>query len=329
MKEEHAFEEVNHRDGCTGLVIGSHVWQLIVGTESLTCMAGTYTTSKIVFLANDVFKNAVNHLHIGRILGQGSHIGNTGIHISGTNSMTYRLFLLQDRSLALRIWVADMSLATIIEQILSLIQILLLTGQSIETSQSHLCNLMTRNDGSLSWFRSNLLYHTIGIALGDVQELGATCSLIVSTGCIYHVTEVVKLVAQILVLHPTLISRPSVWMFRVDSTGCIEITIRFLCRTYYIEHAVDISLQLLVRISLEDIASTFDGLINIGIIEREAHELAHIPLLGLQARVVRMLQGIGSHLEILVTVLALTLAESQWHGYLAGSLQAGTPEGVL
>ena len=292
-------------------------------------MAGTYSTCKIVFLANDVFKNAVDHLHIGRILGQGSHIGNTGIHIAGTHRMTYRLLLLQDRSLTLRIWVADMSLATIIEQILSLIQILLLTGQGIETSQSHLCNLMTRNDGSLSWLRTYFLYHAISIALGDVQELGATRSLIVSTGCIYHVTEVVKLVARLLVLDPTLISRPSVWMLWVDGTGGIEIAIWLLCRTYHIEHAVDISLQLLVRISLEDVAGTFDGLIHIGIIEREAHKLAHIPLLGIQARVVRMLQGIGSHLEVLVTVLALTLAESQWHGYLSGSLQSGTPEGVL
>ena len=292
-------------------------------------MAGTYTTCKIVFLANDVFKNAVDHLHIGRILGQGSHIGNTGIHIAGTHRMTYRLFLLQDRSLTLRIWVADTSLATIVEQILSLIQILLLTGQGIETSQSHLCNLMSRNDGSLSCLRTYFPYHTIGIALGNVQELGATCSLIVSTGCIYHVTEVVKLVAQILILHPTLISRPSVWMLWVDGTGSIEIAIWLLCRTYHIEHAVDISLQLLVRISLEDVAGTFDGLIHIGIIEREAHKLAHIPLLGIQARVIRMLQGIGSHLEVLVTVLALTLAKSQRHGYFSGCLQAGTPEGIL
>ena len=222
-----------------------------------------------------------------------------------------------------------MSLATIIEQILSLIQIFLLTGQGIETSQSHLCNLMTRNDGSLSWFRANLIYHTIGIALGDVQKLGATCSLIVSTGCIYHVTEVVKLVARLLVLDPTLISRPSVWMLWVDGTGGIEIAIWLLSSSYHIEHAVDISLQLLVRISLEDVAGTFDGLIHIGIIEREAHKLAHIPLLGIQAPVVRMLQGIGSHLEVLVTVLALTLAESQWHGYLSGSLQTGTPESIL
>ena len=292
-------------------------------------MAGTYTTCKIVFLTNDVFKNAVNHLHIGRILGQGSHIGDTGIHISGTNRMTHCLFLLQDRSLALRIWVVDMGLATIVEQILSLIQILLLTGQGIETSQSHLCNLMSRNDGSLSWIRAYFLYHTIGISLGDVQELGATRSLIVSTGCIYHVTKVVKLVTQILVLDPTLISRPSVWMLRVDGTGGIEIAIWLLSSSYYIEHTVDVSLQLLVRISLEDVAGTFDGLINIGIIEREAHELAHIPLLGVQARVVRMLQGISSHLEVLVTVLALTLAESQWHGYLSDSLQTGTPESIL
>ena len=329
MKEEHALEEVNHRDGCTGFIIGSHVWQLIVLAESFTCMAGTYTTCKIVFLANDVFENAVDDLHIGRILGQGSHIGNTSIHIAGTNSMTYRLFLLQNRSLALRIWVADMSLATIVEQILSLIQILLFTGQGIETSQSHLCNLVSRNDGSLSWIRSHFLYHTISITLGDVQELGATRSLIMSTGCIYHVTEVVKLVAQILVLHPSLISRPLMWMLWVDSTSGIEIAIWLLCRTYHIEHAVDISLQLLVRISLEDVAGTFDGLINISIIEREAHELAHIPLLGIQARVIRMLQGIGSHIEILVTVLALTLTESQWHGYLPGSLQTGTPESIL
>ena len=56
VKEEHALEEVNHRDGCTGFIIGSHVWQLIVLTESLTCMTGTYTTCKIVLLANDVFE---------------------------------------------------------------------------------------------------------------------------------------------------------------------------------------------------------------------------------------------------------------------------------
>ena len=97
--------------------------------------------------------------------------------------------------------------------------------------------------GSLSWFRSHFLYHTIGIALGDIQELGASGSLIVSAGCIYHVTEVVKLVARLLVLDPTLISRPLVWMLWIDGSGGIEIAIWLLCRSYHIEHAVDVSLQ--------------------------------------------------------------------------------------
>ena len=43
----------------------------------------------------------------------------------------------------------------------------------------------------------------------------------------------------------------------------------------------------------------------------------------------RMLQGIGSHLKILVAVLALTLTESQRHSYLSGSLQTRTPKGIL
>jgi hypothetical protein len=57
------------------------------------------------------------------------------------------------------------------------------------------------------------------------------------------VTEVVKLVARLLVLDPTLISRPSMRVLRVDGTGSIEIAIWLLCSTHHIEHAVDVSLQ--------------------------------------------------------------------------------------
>ena len=118
-------------------------------------------------------------------------------------------------------------------------------------------------------------------------------------------------------------------MLWVDGTGSIEIAIWLLCSTHHIKHTVDVSLQLLVWISLENIAGSLNGLINIGIIEREAHKLAHVPLLGVQPRVIRMLQGIGSHLKVLVSVLTLALAKSQRNSYLLGSLQAGTPESIL
>ena len=184
--------------------------------------------------------------------------------------------------MALRVFLFDRCLATIVEEELSLFEIFLVAGSEIELAERHFGNLMSRYHASLSWVRTYFANHAVGIADSDVEELAATCSLPVSHGTFYHVTEVVKLVARLLVLDPTLISRPLVWMLWIDGTGGIEIAIWLLCRSYHIEHAVDVSLQLLVRISLEDVAGTFDGLINIGIIEREAHELAHIPLLGIQ-----------------------------------------------
>ena len=222
-----------------------------------------------------------------------------------------------------------MCLATIVEQILSLIEIFLLTRQGVKTSQSHLGNLMTWHHGSLSCLWPHLLDYTISITLGDVEELGATRSLIMSASRIHHVTEVVELMAQHLFLLPSLVTTPSMRMLWVDGTSCIEIAIRLLCRSDHVEHTVDISLQLFVGIGLEDIASTFDGLIDIGIIEGESHKLAHVPGRGIQSLMTRMLQGIGSHLEILVTVLALTFAESQRNRHFLCGLQTSTPKGVL
>ena len=243
--------------------------------------------------------------------------------------MSPSLALLQDRFVALRIDVLDMCLATIVEQILSLIEIFLLTRQGVKTSQSHLGNLVSWHDSSLSLLRPHLLDHAISITLGDVEELGATRSQIMSASRIHHVAEVVEFMAQHLFLLPSLVTTPSMRMLWVDGTGSVEIAIRFLCRSDHVEHTVDISLQLFVGIGLEDIASTFDGLIDIGIIERESHKLAHVPGWGIQSLMTRMLQGIGSHLEILVTVLALTLAESQRNRHFLCGLQTSAPKGVL
>ena len=147
-------------------------------------------------------------------------------------------------------------------------------------------------------------------------------------GGVYHVTEVIEFVTQHILQYPTFLTAPAVRMLWIDGAGRIEIAVGLLGGTYDIKHGVDVGLQLFVRIGLEDIACTFDGLIDIGIIERESHELRDIPLGRLQAGVSRMLQSIGRHLEILVAVLALTLRERQRNGHLAGGLDTVAPEGV-
>ena len=242
--------------------------------------------------------------------------------------MSPRLFLLENRFVALGINIVDSSLSTHIEEELGLIKVFLLTGEHIESGQRHLGNLMTRNHTSLSRVRSNLTNHTVGIAFGDVQELVTPCSLIMGTSSIHHMSQVVELMTQHLYPLPPVLTSPAMRMVGIDGAGSIEITIRLLSCSHDIQYRVDIVLQTLVRIGLQHIAGPFDGLIHIGIIKRETHELSHIPLGCFQSRMSRMLQGIGSHLEVLVTMLTLAFAERQRDGHLTGSLDTLSPEGI-
>ena len=115
-------------------------------------------------------------------------------------------------------------------------------------------------------------------------------------------------------------------MLRIDGTGCIEIAIGFLCSPYDVKHGVDVGLQFLVRIGLKHVAGALDGLIDIGIVKRKAHELRDIPLGCLQPLVARMLQGIGRHVEVLITMLTLALREGQGDGHLPCSTDTFAPE---
>ena len=210
---------------------------------------------------------------------------------------------------ALRIEVLATSLTTIVEQELGLVEVFLLTSDDIQFGQGHLGNLVTWYDAGLSFLRANLSHYTVGIALGDVEELRRSCGLVMGTGCFDHMTEVIELVTQEVLCLPTLLTTPVVGMLGVDGTGGIEVAVRFLSSTNHVEHTVDIGLQFLVGIGLQHVAGPLDGLVDISIVEGEEHDLRHIPLLGLQTLMTWVLQGVGCHLEVLVTMHALTFRE--------------------
>ena len=118
-------------------------------------------------------------------------------------------------------------------------------------------------------------------------------------------------------------------MLRIDGAGGVEIAVRLLCSSNDVEHAVNVSLELLVGISLKDVAGTLNGLVYVGVVKRESHKLSHVPFRCLQSCMARMLERVGSHIEVLIAVFALTLRESKGYGHLAGSLEACAPERVL
>ena len=148
-------------------------------------------------------------------------------------------------------------------------------------------------------------------------------------GSVHHVTEIVKLVAEVFLFLPTLLARPCVWMLGIDGAGGVEIAVRLLRSANDVEHAVNVSLELLVGIGLKDVAGTLDGLIHVGVVKRESHKLSHVPFRCLQSCMARMLERVSSHVEVLIAVFALTLRESKGHGHLAGSLETCAPERVL
>ena len=169
-------------------------------------MTGTYTTSDIIFLRDDIVIDGIDGLQIVLISCQCSHISHTGIHVASTDGMSPCLCLINHRLIALRIDIVTLRLATIVEQELSLVQILLFTRQHIQTGQRHLGNLVARCHTGLSRIGPHLADDAVGITLGNIQELVASSSLIVGTSSIHHVAKVIELVTQNLLHLPTLLA---------------------------------------------------------------------------------------------------------------------------
>ena len=96
MEQEQTMVHIHITDGGTGLTIGAHVRQFIVGAESLTVGCGTDTTRDIVFLRHDIVPDGINGLDIVLVTSEGCHIGHTCIHIGGTHGMTHGLILIND-----------------------------------------------------------------------------------------------------------------------------------------------------------------------------------------------------------------------------------------
>ena len=103
------------------------------------------------------------------------------------------------------------------------------------------------------------------------------------------------------------------WMLRIHRAGGIQIPVRLLRLGHDVQHAIDITLQLLVGISLQQIAGSLNGLIHIGVIERKSPY---------GKGVARMLRSY----EVLIASGFLTLAESQRNGHVTASVQTLFPK---
>ena len=179
---------------------------------------------------------------------------------------------------------------------------------------------MAGNHAGLPFLPAHLAAHAVGIAHGNVEELPALGGLIVGTGGIHHVSQVIEFVREHLFAQPSLVAGPAVGMPRIHGAGRIEIAVGFLRLAHNVEHRVHIVYEPcalgLVLHGHQHIAGSFDGLIHVGIVEREP-----------RGRIVRRWM-LALH-EVFVAAFALAFRESQRYGHLAGGLQALSPEGAV
>ena len=97
----------------------------------------------------------------------------------------------------------------------------------------------------------------------------------------------------------------------------IEITVRLLCGSNDVEHGVDVGHEFLVRIGLQDITGSLDGLVRVGVVEGKP---THLEGLGGVFHVRRGIDEIG------VTARFLTFGEGQGDGHVAAGLQPLSPK---
>ena len=131
MEEEQTVVHIDLCDGGTRLAIGRHVRQLVVLPEGLADVGGSHTAGNVVFLAHDVFPNAVNGVDISRVARQGSHIRHTRIHVAGADGVPNCLILLNHRLVSLAVFILTRGISAFVEEKLRLIEVLLVAGNQV------------------------------------------------------------------------------------------------------------------------------------------------------------------------------------------------------
>ena len=319
MQQEQTVVHIDITDGGTGFAVGAHIRQLIILSEGLAAGSSTYASGDVEFLANDIIPDSINSLDIAFVARQRCHIGHTGIHIGSTNGMPHSLSLLYYRQMTLTVFGLYLRLSTIVEQELCEVQVFLLACCQIQAGHSHLCNLMTWHHTHLSGVGTHFFTSHVSIATSDIEELALASSLPVGHSTLDHVAKVVELMRQVFLLHPTAITSPVVRVGRILCTSSIQVTVGLLGRRDDVYHRVTIGFQLLIGICLEDVGSTLERLVGVGIVERIPHAIDLKNLRGVS-------QVGGSIFKVLVAALALTLREGERNGSVAAGFEPLTPE---
>ena len=120
---------------------------------------------------------------------------------------------------------------------------------------------------------------------------------------------------QVFHFFPSFTTRPFMRMLRVHGTGSIQITVRFLCSRHYHQYAIDILVQLLIRVSLHRIACPLDCFIHIRVIKRETFNLI-------------IVTGMSRFCKVFISPGLFAFAERKRYSHLTAGFQSLPPKAI-
>ena len=209
--------------------------------------------------------------------------------------------------------VAARGCATGVEKPFGLVEIALLTGGVIKAHKGHLGDLMAGNEPELPVAVAYVAADAVGKAHGYVEKTAFSGSLPVGYGAFDHVAEIIEFMAEMLNGDPALAAAPFVGVRGILCACGVEIAVGFLCGGNYFDNAVDICLKLFVGIVAESVGRSFDGFVDVGVVERKS-----IDFIGVAGR--------GGAVEVDIALVFLAFVECEWDGDVAARFHTRAPE---
>ena len=184
--------------------------------------------------------------------------------------MPYGFVLFHNGLVRLAVFVLARGVSALVEKEFGFVKIFLVARCEVQSDKCHLGNLVSRHAHLLPLARPDVAAYAVGVPYRYVEEVALARGLVVCHSAFYHVSEVVKLVASLLNLFPSLQSHPCVRMCRVHGACRVQVAVGFLGGRHDGQHAVNVLFGALVGECLEQVARSLDGLVNVGVVKGEA-----------------------------------------------------------
>ena len=171
--EEHTIVPVYIGNSCTSLTISYMVEEFVVVAKTLSIGTTANTACDVELARSHILPDAFQCMEICGIARKSSIVSNSAIEITGTYGMTYYLLLLKYWHMILTILRRLMSVGTatsLLDEILSLIEILLFTRYFVKLCHSHLDDRMSTRTVYLILTIAEDLTNQVCILDGNIEQ---------------------------------------------------------------------------------------------------------------------------------------------------------------